>query len=149
MADFFSSMRVSATGLDAQMKRMNTISSNIANSETVGYKRKDAEFTATADRESFGEILNDKVDQAVQGGAAAAGKGLEPLVHVIRQADGECAHGNRARNWSGLRLARSGKSRAGRERSRMLRVTMAAAPPAIASSTRWLSPSSGRLGRQP
>jgi flagellar basal-body rod protein FlgC len=67
MADFFSSMRVSATGLDAQMKRMNTISSNIANAETPDYKRKDAEFTATADRESFGDILNDKIDQNTQG----------------------------------------------------------------------------------
>ena len=66
-ADFFSSMRVSATGLDAQMKRMNTISSNIANAETVDYKRKDAEFTATPDRESFGDILNGKMDEAVQG----------------------------------------------------------------------------------
>jgi flagellar basal-body rod protein FlgC len=67
MADFFSSMRVSATGLDAQMKRMNTISSNIANAETQGYKRKDTEFTATADRESFGDILKDKIDENVQG----------------------------------------------------------------------------------
>jgi flagellar basal-body rod protein FlgC len=67
MADFFSSMRVSASGLDAQMKRMNTISSNIANAETAGYKRKDAEFTATADRESFGDILQNKVDESVQG----------------------------------------------------------------------------------
>ena len=67
MADFFSSMRVSASGLDAQMKRMNTISSNIANAETAGYKRKDPEFTATADRESFGDILNSKVDEATQG----------------------------------------------------------------------------------
>lgn len=67
MADFFSSMRVSATGLDAQMKRMNTISSNIANAETAGYKRKDAEFTATQDRESFGDILQNKVDESVQG----------------------------------------------------------------------------------
>lgn len=67
MADFFSAMRVSATGLDAQMKRMNTISSNIANAETVGYKRKDPEFTATADRESFGEILANKVDESTQG----------------------------------------------------------------------------------
>ncbi|NDF14558.1 flagellar basal body rod protein FlgC [bacterium] len=67
MADFFSSMRVSASGLDAQMKRMNTISSNIANAETAGYKRKDAEFTATADRESFGDILQNKIDEAVQG----------------------------------------------------------------------------------
>jgi flagellar basal-body rod protein FlgC len=67
MPDFFSSMRVSASGLDAQMKRMNTISSNIANAETVGYKRKDAEFTASADRESFGDILQNKIDEAVQG----------------------------------------------------------------------------------
>jgi flagellar basal-body rod protein FlgC len=67
MADFFSSMRVSASGLDAQMKRMNTISSNIANAETQGYKRKDTEFTAIPDRESFGEILQDKIDENVQG----------------------------------------------------------------------------------
>ena len=66
-ADFFSAMRVSASGLDAQTKRMNTITSNIANAETPGYKRKDAEFTATADRESFGDILNNKMDEAVQG----------------------------------------------------------------------------------
>jgi flagellar basal-body rod protein FlgC len=49
------------------MKRMNTISSNIANAETVGYKRKDTEFTATADRESFGDILENKMDESVQG----------------------------------------------------------------------------------
>jgi flagellar basal-body rod protein FlgC len=66
-ADFFSSMRVSASGLDAQMKRMNTVSSNLANAETPGYKRKDAEFSATPDRESFGDILNNKMDEAVQG----------------------------------------------------------------------------------
>ena len=65
--DFFSSMRVSASGLDAQTKRMNTISSNIANAETPGYKRKDPEFSATADRESFGEILQNKVDENTQG----------------------------------------------------------------------------------
>jgi len=73
MADFFSSMRVSASGLDAQMKRMNTISSNIANAETAGYKRKDAEFTATADRESFGDILESKMDESTQ----MANKALE------------------------------------------------------------------------
>jgi len=71
--DFFSSMRVSASGLDAQTKRMNTISSNIANSETTQteeggpYKRKDAVFAAVTDRESFGEILADKMDEDVQG----------------------------------------------------------------------------------
>ncbi len=73
--DFFSSMRVSASGLDAQTKRMNTISSNIANSETthgVGgragpYRRKDPVFTAQTDRESFGEILQNTMDESVQG----------------------------------------------------------------------------------
>lgn len=71
--DFFSSMRVSASGLEAQTRRMNTISSNIANAETTRteeggpYKRKDAVFTATTDKESFGEILKDQLDQQVQG----------------------------------------------------------------------------------
>jgi flagellar basal-body rod protein FlgC len=72
--DFFSSMRVSASGLEAQTRRMNTISSNIANAETTRtadgegpYKRKDAVFTATTDKESFGEILNNQLDQQVQG----------------------------------------------------------------------------------
>ncbi len=72
--DFFSSMRVSASGLEAQTRRMNTISSNIANAETTEvegqegpYKRKDPVFTATADKESFGEILQSQLDQQVQG----------------------------------------------------------------------------------
>ncbi len=71
--DFFSSMRVSASGLDAQTKRMNTISSNIANSETTQteeggpYKRKDPVFAAVTDRETFGEILANKMDEQVQG----------------------------------------------------------------------------------
>lgn len=72
--DFFSSMRVSASGLDAQMKRMNTISSNLANAQTTQtpegsgpYKKKDAVFTAVTDRESFGEILDQQLDENVQG----------------------------------------------------------------------------------
>jgi len=71
--DFFSSMRVSASGLDAQMKRMNTISSNLANAETTRtedggpYKRKDPVFAAQTDREQFGEILENQLDENVQG----------------------------------------------------------------------------------
>ena len=65
--DLFSSMRVSASGLDAQTKRMNTISSNVANAETVGYQRKDPLMAATTDRESFGEILQNELDENVQG----------------------------------------------------------------------------------
>jgi flagellar basal-body rod protein FlgC len=65
--DLFSSMRISATGLGAQSHRINTISSNIANSETVGYKRKDPVFQATTDREHFGEILKNEMDEHAQG----------------------------------------------------------------------------------
>ncbi len=71
--DFFSSMRVSASGLEAQTKRMNTISSNIANAETTEtdeggpYRRKDPVFTAVTDKENFGEILQNQMDQHVQG----------------------------------------------------------------------------------
>jgi flagellar basal-body rod protein FlgC len=71
--DFFSSMKVSASGLDAQMRRMNTISSNIANAETTRaegggpYKRKDPVFAAQTERESFGEVLQNAMDENVQG----------------------------------------------------------------------------------
>ncbi len=72
--DFFSSMRVSASGLDAQMKRMNVISSNIANAETAQaadgsgpYRKQEAVLAAETDRESFGEILQNQMDNNVQG----------------------------------------------------------------------------------
>jgi flagellar basal-body rod protein FlgC len=73
--DLFSSMRVSASGLDAQTKRMNTISSNIANAETTHgagpgggpYRRKDPVMAAQTDRENFGEILQNALDENVQG----------------------------------------------------------------------------------
>lgn len=72
--DFFTSMKVSASGLDAQMRRMNTISSNIANAETAQtdgpgsgpYRRRDVVFNSKPYREHFGEILADKMDQNVQ-----------------------------------------------------------------------------------
>lgn len=69
--DFLSSMRVSASALEAQTHRMNTISSNIANAESTSpdgpYKRKDPVFVATTDRQHFGEILQDQIDENVQG----------------------------------------------------------------------------------
>ncbi len=65
--DLLSSMRISATGLAAQDVRMNTISSNIANAETVGYKRKDPVFQANTDRAHFGEILKNQMDEHAQG----------------------------------------------------------------------------------
>lgn len=65
--DFFSSMRISASGMNAQQARMNTISSNMANAQTPEYKRRDPVFTATADRESFGEVLAGEMDESAQG----------------------------------------------------------------------------------
>jgi len=71
--DFFTSMKMSATGLNAQTKRMNTISSNIANAETTRtpeggpYRRKDAVFTTKELGMSFDQHLNNKIDEYVEG----------------------------------------------------------------------------------
>lgn len=65
--DFLSSMRISASGLNAQQTRMNTISSNIANAESASYKRKDPIFVPSTDRAHFGEILQNKLDENAQG----------------------------------------------------------------------------------
>ena len=70
--DFFSSMRISASGMNAQQTRMNTISSNLANAETTEteaggpYKRRDPVYTAIVDRETFGEILAGQLDEHAQ-----------------------------------------------------------------------------------
>ena len=69
--DLLSSMRISASGLNAQSTRMNTIASNIASAEVTGpegpYKRKDPVFQASEDRVHFGEILKDKMEESAQG----------------------------------------------------------------------------------
>lgn len=65
--DLLSSMRISATGLAAQSTRLETIASNMANVDSVGYKRKDPIFQPSTDREAFGEILKDKLDEHAQG----------------------------------------------------------------------------------
>lgn len=65
--DLLSSMRISATGLSAQSTRLETIASNMANAESVGYKRKDPVMVPSTDREAFGEILKDKMDEHAQG----------------------------------------------------------------------------------
>ncbi len=71
--DFFTSMRISASGMSAQQTRMNTISSNLANAESTTseaggpYKRRDPIFTATPDRENFGEVLAGEMEHHAQG----------------------------------------------------------------------------------
>ncbi len=65
--DLLSSMRISASGLTAQSTRLETIASNMANAESVGYKRKDPVLVPSTDREAFGEILQNQMDEHAQG----------------------------------------------------------------------------------
>ena len=64
MADFFSGMRISGSGMAAQRMRMNTISSNIANINTTQtpeggpYRRKDVVFESMPDVKNFGEMVS-------------------------------------------------------------------------------------------
>ncbi len=63
MADFFTGLRISSSGMTAQRTRMNTISSNIANINTTKtpeggpYRRKDVVFESMPDAKSFGDVL--------------------------------------------------------------------------------------------
>lgn len=64
MSDFLSGFRISGSGMTAQRSRMNSISSNIANINTIKtpeggpYRRKDVVFSAIPDSKNFGDILS-------------------------------------------------------------------------------------------
>ncbi len=66
--DLLTSLRISSSGLAAQRKRMETISSNIANAQTTRtaeggpYRPKEVVFGAEPARESFSEILEGELD---------------------------------------------------------------------------------------
>lgn len=70
--DFSTALRVSASGLTAQRMRMNTISSNIANINTIKtpeggpYRRKDVVFESMPDARNFGEMVTSRPDENVQ-----------------------------------------------------------------------------------
>jgi flagellar basal-body rod protein FlgC len=61
--DFGTGFRISSSGMNAQRVRMNTISSNIANINTLNtpeggpYRRKDVVMEAMPEAKSFGEML--------------------------------------------------------------------------------------------
>ncbi len=63
MSDFLSGFRIGGSGMAAQRARMNSISSNIANINTIKtpeggpYRRKDVVFEAIPDTKSFGDII--------------------------------------------------------------------------------------------
>lgn len=63
MSDFLSGFRIGSSGMAAQRARMNAISSNIANINTLKtpeggpYRRKDVVFEAIPDGKTFGDVV--------------------------------------------------------------------------------------------
>jgi len=70
--DLLTSLKISASGLAANRKRMGAISSNIANAQTTKtdeggpYRRKEVTFGAEPARKSFGDILEGAIDAQAQ-----------------------------------------------------------------------------------
>ncbi|MBF0208258.1 MAG: flagellar basal body rod protein FlgC [Oligoflexia bacterium] len=70
--DFLTSFRVSASGLAANRKRMDVISSNIANAHSTRtpeggpYRKKEVVFGAEPAHGSFSDMLEGKLDENVQ-----------------------------------------------------------------------------------
>ena len=71
--DFGTGFRISSSGMNAQRIRMNTISSNIANINTLDtpeggpYRRKDVVMEAIPDARSFGEMLLTDPNKSMNG----------------------------------------------------------------------------------
>jgi flagellar basal-body rod protein FlgC len=70
--DFLTSMDISSSGMAANRKRMNAISSNIANAQTTRtveggpYRRKEVIFGAEPARENFSDILEGEMGEKIQ-----------------------------------------------------------------------------------
>lgn len=67
--DLLTSLKISSSGLAANRKRMNAISSNIANAQTTRtaeggpYRKKEVVFGAEPTRESFSEVLEGELGE--------------------------------------------------------------------------------------
>lgn len=70
--DLLKSMKISSSGLAANRKRIESISSNIANAQTTRtveggpYRKKEVVFAAEPARDSFSEILEGEIDGDAQ-----------------------------------------------------------------------------------
>ena len=70
--DFFTSMNVSSSGMASNRKRMNAISSNIANAQTTRtveggpYRRKEVVFGSEPARNNFSDILEGEMGANIQ-----------------------------------------------------------------------------------
>lgn len=70
--DLLTSLRISSSGLAAQRKRMEAVSSNIANAQTTRtaeggpYRKKEVIFGSEPARDSFAEVLEGTMDEKAQ-----------------------------------------------------------------------------------
>lgn len=70
--DLLTSMKISASGLSANRKRIAAINSNMANAQTTRtaeggpYRRKEVVFGAEPAMESFSEVLQGEIDEQAQ-----------------------------------------------------------------------------------
>lgn len=70
--DLLTSLRISASGLAAQRKRMEAVSSNIANAQTTRtaeggpYRKKEVVFGSEPARDSFADVLEGTMDAQAQ-----------------------------------------------------------------------------------
>jgi flagellar basal-body rod protein FlgC len=63
MTDLFRSLAASASGMEAQSRRLRHVSENIANADTPGYRRKTVEFKDLADgKVQLGPVRLDQRD---------------------------------------------------------------------------------------
>ena len=67
--DLLTSLKISSSGLNANKKRMDAISSNIANAQTTRtaeggpYRRKEVVFGAEPARDSFADVLEGEINE--------------------------------------------------------------------------------------
>lgn len=64
MTDLIRSLALSASGMEAQSRRLRHVSENIANADTPGYRRKTVEFRDVAGQARIGPIRLDPRDLA-------------------------------------------------------------------------------------
>ena len=57
MTDLLNTLAVSASGMEAQSRRLRHVSENIANADTPGYRRKTVDFAAALNRAEPGEAV--------------------------------------------------------------------------------------------
>ena len=73
MSDLISTLAVSASGMDAQAKRLRHVSENIANADTPGYRRKTVPFEAM--------MLDGRRDAGVRVGPLRLDQRALPLIY--------------------------------------------------------------------